>query len=132
MRISDWSSDVCSSDLGAVAEDAAVAVRREPPALPFIGEGAERLQVPEAPAMADAALPGDADDLVAPARDAFTELVGRQRRLGQRLARFEIEARDARTPILAGAFVEMTVVPEEPLSEAVRVVRPGEIGRAHG
>src|SRR3546814_1132714 len=70
--------------------------------------------------MADAALPGDADDLVAPARDAFTELVGRQRRLGQRLARFEIEARDARTPILAGAFVEMTVVPEEPLSEAVR------------
>src|SRR3546814_6579466 len=41
------------------------------------------------------------------------------------LARFEIEARDARTPILAGAFVEMTVVPEEPLSEAVRVVRPG-------
>src|SRR3546814_2145035 len=75
--------------------------------------------------MADAALPGDADDLVAPARDAFTELVGRQRRLGQRLARFEIEARDARTPILAGAFVEMTVVPEEPLSEAVRVVRPG-------
>src|SRR3546814_10603800 len=100
MRISDWSSDVCSSDLGAVAEDEAVAVRREPPALPFIGEGAERLQVPEAPAMADAALPGDADDLVAPARDAFTELVGRQRRLGQRLARFEIEARDARTPIL--------------------------------
>src|SRR3546814_7991257 len=41
------------------------------------------------------------------------------------LARFEIEAREARTPILAGAFVGMTVVPEEPLSEAVRVVRPG-------
>src|SRR3546814_20164771 len=92
MRISDWSSDVCSSDLieeaqvgGAVAEDEAVAVRREPPALPFIGEGAERLQVPEAPAMADAALPGVADDLVAPARDDLPELVGRQRRLVPRL-----------------------------------------------
>src|SRR3546814_9953479 len=96
MRISDWSSDVCSSDLQAVA------MRREPPALAFISEGAEQLQVLQAPAMADAALPGDADDLVAPARDALAELARRQRRLGQRLARFEVEASDARPAILAG------------------------------
>src|SRR3546814_21175884 len=100
MRISDWSSDVCSSDL-------------------------EQLQVLQAPAMADAALPGDADDLVAPARDALAELARRQRRLGQRLARFEVEASDARPAILAGAFIQLADVPDPPLGEAALIVGIG-------
>src|SRR3546814_6882565 len=75
--------------------------------------------------MADAALPGDADDLVAPARDALAELARRQRRLGQRLARFEVEASDARPAILTGAFIQMAVVPEQPLGEAARIVGIG-------
>src|SRR3546814_16528861 len=75
--------------------------------------------------MADAALPGDADDLVAPARDALAELARRQRRLGQRLARFEVEASDARPAILAAAFIQMADVPEQPTGEAARIVEIG-------
>src|SRR3546814_19628164 len=100
-------------------------MRREPPALAFISEGAEQLQVLQAPAMADAALPGDADDLVAPARDALAELPRRQRRLGQRLARFEVEASDARPAILAGAFIQMAVETEQPPGEPSRIVGLG-------
>src|SRR3546814_16756649 len=99
----------------AVAEHQAVAMRREPPALAFISEGAEQLQVLQAPAMADAALPGDADALAAPARDALAEIARRQRRLGQRLARFEVEASDARRALWAGAFIKSPVVHEQPL-----------------
>ena len=64
-----------------------------------------------------------ADDLLAPAGDAFAELVGGELRLGERLAGFEIETRDARPAVLAGGFVKMPVLPEQALGEAGRIVR---------
>src|SRR3546814_12035661 len=96
-------------------------MRREPPALAFISEGAEQLQVLQAPAMADAALPGDADDLVAPARDALAELARRQRRHGQRLAPFQAKATDPPPALLTGPFKHEAAVPKKPRGEYARV-----------
>src|SRR3546814_9128964 len=126
MRISDWSSDVCSSDLpllhrrrveeakrgGAVAQHQAVPDHRHAPALAFVIEGAHRFHILDRPAIADAAPPGDTDDLVAPARNPFAELVGRKFRLGERFSGREVEPGDARLAVLAGGFVEMPLVPE--------------------
>jgi hypothetical protein len=75
--------------------------------------------------MADAVLPGDADDLVAPARDPFAELVGGERRFGERLAGRQVEPRDARMAVLPRPFVKMAIVPEQALGEGGRIVRIG-------